>query len=194
MGTFFQWLIDILRDVRFWFIVDPWEKAVRVRLGKNTAVLGPGLHWKIPAVDEIYVVNTRLRLGPTSTQTISTKDGRVITVGVQIGFSIKDPLLALSAYQHPENSIAVLVHNHVAAYITEKSLEEILIPDLEDFIINGLKDSDPNNGMVVEFVKVTNFVASSAARTFRLVSDEIITDYYSDVKDRAKWQPHVTQW
>ncbi len=194
MSTFFQWLIDIFRDVKFWFLVNPWERAVRVRLGKNTFVLGPGFHWKLPVIDEVYMVNTRLRLGPSSTQTISAKDGKVITAGVQLGFSITDPLLALSSYLHPENSLAVLVHNHVAEYIMDHAVEEIDIPELEAFVLDGLKDADPNDGMSVEFVKVTNFIVSSPALTLRLVHDDVVTDYSSDVNDRAKWQPNIQQW
>ena len=194
MSTFFQWLIDILQNCRFWFVVDPWEKAVRVRLGKNARIIPPGFHWKIPLLDEIYILYPKLRLGPASTQTISTKDGRVVTLGITTGFSIIDPLQALSTYQHPENSIAVLVHHHAAEYISSRNIEEISIPELEDFIIEGLKTTDPENGIAIEFIKVTNFMHSSPARTIRLVQDDIITDFSSQPTERSKFQPNVTQW
>lgn len=193
MSTFFQWLIDIFRDIKFWFVVEPWEKAVRVRLGKDTCVLGPGMHWKLPVVDEIYVINTRLRLVPSSNQTVSTKDGRVVTVALQLGFSIADPLLALSTYLHPEFSLAVLLHNHAAEYITSRNSEEVNPTDLEAFVLAGVSDTE-NNGMLVEFVKVTTFVVSTPARTFRLLNDLTNTDYYTSVRERAKDQPNITQW
>lgn len=197
MGTFFQWLIDLLREVKFWFRVEPWERAIRVRAWYKrniTNVAGPGLHWKIPMLDEVYMVNTRQRLGPTSTQTISTKDGKIVTLGITLGFSIVDPLQALSTYQHPENSVAVLVHNYAADYILSRELEEIIPSDLEDSVLDGLRASDPDNGITIEFVKITNFVFSSPARTIRLIQDDIITDFSSDASTRAKYQPNITQW
>lgn len=194
MSTFFQWLIDILRDVKFWFVVNPWEKGVRVRLGKYATILDAGFHWKFPVLDEVFMVNTRLRLGPSSTQTISAKDGQVITIGIQLGFSITEPLMALSTYLHPENSLAVLVHNHVAEYIMDHTVEALDITELEAYVVNGLKDSDPNDGMTVEFIKVTNLIISSPALSLRLIHDDIVNDYSSDVNDRSKWQPNITQW
>jgi len=184
VSSFFQWIIDLVQGLKFWFLVEPWEKAVLVRGGKKTKVVGPGFHWKIPEFDFVYIVNTRLRLAPTTTQIISTKDGKVVTLGVSLGFSISDPLLSLSTYLHPENSLTVLVHNHVADYVAGKETEEISISDLEDSVMVGLKDSDPDNGMTVEFVKVTSFIISSTARTIRLIQDDIVTDLSSPPADR----------
>lgn len=194
MQTLFQWLIDLLRDARFWFVVEPWEKAVRVRAGKNALVMGPGIHFKWPMIDEVYIINTRLRLGNAASQTISSADGKVVTVGTQLGFSIHDPLLALNAYQKPEASLSVLVHNFVADYIVDRAAEEIVPSDMEDYILSGLKDVAPNDGIEIEFVKVTTFVFSSPARTFRLINDDNHTDWSSEPADRSKWQPNVLQW
>jgi hypothetical protein len=193
MGTFFQWLIDLFRDVRFWFVVEPWEKAVRVRLGKNSLVMPPGFHWKIPVLDEIYVINTRLRIAPAATQTLSTKDGSIVTLGVQFGFSIIEPLMALSSYLHPEMSVAVIAQNFIAEYITNHNKTDLSIAELEDYVEAGLKDLDPN-GISIEFVKVTSFISSGPAKSFRLINDSIHTDFSTDVSERVKWRPNVTQW
>lgn len=195
MSTIFQWLIDLLRDARFWFVVEPWEKAVRVRAGKNAVVKGPGVHLKWPLIDEVYVINTRLRLADGASQTISTRDGKIITISVQLGFSIHDPLQALATYQKPEYSLSVLVHNCVADYLFEvESSEDIDTADMEESILSGLKDIAPNDGITVEFVKVTNLITSSPARTIRLVNDDLYTSWSSDPDDRAKYQANVMQW
>lgn len=196
MSTFFQWLIDTFRDIKFWFRVEPWEKGVRVRAltkGSKTMVVGAGLHWKIPMLDEVYMVNTRLRIAPASTQTISTKDAKVVTLGITIGFSIIDPLQAMNTYQDPESSVSVLAHNYSADYVASRTLEEVQLPELEVFVEEGLKET-PDNGINIEFVKVTNFVHSSPARTIRLVQDDLIVDHSVDPADKAKWQPNVMQW
>lgn len=194
MGNFFDWLIDLLRGIKIWFVVDPWERAVRVRAGKYAIVKGPGFHWKIPIIDEVYVVNARLRFGSSRSQTVSSLDGKVITIGVQLGFSVTNPLIALTTYQNPECSLSVLVHNHVAQYILDHNSEEIDTEELEDFVISGLKDIAPSDGMQVEFVKVTNLVISSQPRTIRLVQDDIHTDFSSEVHEGTRSQPSITRW
>jgi len=194
MNNFFDWLISLLRDAKFWFSVRPWEKGVLVHLGKYTKVSSPGFHWKWPVLDEVYMVNTRLRLAPATTQTVSTNDGKIVTLGLNIGFSISNPLQALATYQHPENSVAVLCHNYAADYIISKDSNDIDINELSDYILCGLRESDPNDGINPEFVKVTNFILSSPARTIRLVQDEITTDRSSEVFEVNKTEPNVFQW
>lgn len=39
-----------------WVVVDEWERAVILRVGKFHREVGPGLHWKIPGVDEPHKV------------------------------------------------------------------------------------------------------------------------------------------
>lgn len=195
MSTFFQWLIDLIRDARFWFVVEPWEKAVRVRMGKDAHVVGPGVHFKWPILDEVYIINTRLRLADAASQTLLLGDGKIATVSVQLGFSIHDPLQALSTYQKPEFSLSVLVHNCVADYMLSlESTDDISTDEMEEFVVAGLKDLAPNDGITVEFIKVTNLIISSPARTIRLVNDDLYTSWSSDPDERAKYQANVMQW
>lgn len=35
MNQFFEWLANLFRGARFWFVVLPWKRSVRVRLGKG---------------------------------------------------------------------------------------------------------------------------------------------------------------
>lgn len=156
--------------------------------------MGPGLHPKIPLLDEVYMVNTRLRLAPSTDQTLSTKDGKVVTLSIALGFSIIDPLQAMNTYQDPESSVAMLSNNFAADYITSRDLEEIHTSEIEGFIEAGLKDVDPHNGITIEFVKVTNFVWSTPSKTLRLIQNDIVVDHSINPADKAKWQPNVMQW
>lgn len=197
MSTFFQWIIDSLRDIKFWFRVEPWEKGVRVRawFGRSTSTIaGPGLHLKYPFADEIYLVNTRLRLAPATSQTVITKDKHVVTLGINLGFSIIDPLQAMETYHDPEGSMNVLCHNFSVDYIRSKTLEEIDLNEIENSIEEGLRSTDSNNGINIEFVKITNFVPSGPAASLRVIQNDIITDHSSSPDTRTKWQPNVTQW
>jgi len=44
MSELLQWLANLVKGARFWAIIMPWEKAVRVRLGRHAAIWSPGFH------------------------------------------------------------------------------------------------------------------------------------------------------
>ena len=74
----------------WWFIVTPWEQAVFVRLGKNVKVLHGGFYFKIPFIDQVYIQSIRLRAIDMPIQTISTKDGKTITIKSVMNYAIND--------------------------------------------------------------------------------------------------------
>jgi hypothetical protein len=44
-----QKLIDLLKEVfTWWFFVQPWEKAIRVRAGKRLTLCEAGMHFRVP--------------------------------------------------------------------------------------------------------------------------------------------------
>src|SRR5687768_9571068 len=101
MTGFWQALIDFIRGLKWWTVVNPWERAVRVRAGKWTKVLECGWHWRIPFFDTIWLVNSRLRFAPFPCTTISTVDGKTVTAAGTVGFRIVDPLLAKMTWHQP---------------------------------------------------------------------------------------------
>ncbi len=45
----------LLNIVKFWIVIQPWERGIRVRFGKNQKLLNGGVHFRIPFLDTIYV-------------------------------------------------------------------------------------------------------------------------------------------
>lgn len=165
MSGFFQWLVDFIKQFRFLVCVMPWERAVHVRLGSHTTVWEPGWHIRIPFVDEVHLQSTKLRISGAGPQTISTKDGKILTLSMSIGFSIDDPLAAMLRWVHPEVGCACLASS-VAAGVVTRSLQAELTPaDIEAEVYANLM-KEP--GYAVEFVRVSDF---AYARTIRLVQE-----------------------
>lgn len=90
----FEKLIDLL--VSAWDRVSPfevikdYEGAVVLRFGRYTRTLAPGLHLKIPIVEEAILANTcvsTLRLPP---QTLTTKDDVPVVVSAIVKYQIKN--------------------------------------------------------------------------------------------------------
>lgn len=60
--SFIQNILALLgRLVSWWFVVLPWEQAVRVRAGSRVRLYGAGLHFRVPFIDYVWLQNTRRR-------------------------------------------------------------------------------------------------------------------------------------
>lgn len=158
MNTLLEHLSRVLSGWKFWVVVAPWDVGVRVRLGRKAIALAPGLHLRIPGVDEITLVNTRLRIVGTPTQTIpSSTPNKTRTVSASVGFRIVDPLRALMTYTEPMAAVAAFVQASIAE---EGALRQ------KECLLALRKEFSPS-GVEVLFVYANENVE---VRTYRLIS------------------------
>lgn len=165
MSGFFQWLMDCIRQFKFFAVVLPWERAIRVRLGNRVQMWEPGWHVRLPFIDSVSLLNTRLRISGAGPQTISTKDGKILTLSMAIGFSIVDPLAAMLRMQNPEVSVAAIASSVASEVVSRTTLAELTPSAIEEHVLEALA-KEP--GYSFEFVRVSDY---AFARTFRLLSE-----------------------
>lgn len=103
----------------WWFIVEPWEQAVRVRLGNRVQLFGPGPHMKVPFFDVLYKQNNRRRVSGIPLQTLTTKDDIPLTVHGSIGYKIADVLKLHMTLQDAEESVRQEVLGCITKYVVE---------------------------------------------------------------------------
>lgn len=166
LDGFFNWLRSLLDGIKLWVVVSPWELAVRVRCGKFTKTLQPGWHWRIPVLDEVILINTRLRLMNVPCQTITTRDGKTLTVSAMIGFCITDPETALKEFHAPADSCAALAMGEISKFIGEKTLAEIDKSEMEAAICAELVGTV--KGIEFRHVHIIDF---AAVKTIRLMQE-----------------------
>jgi hypothetical protein len=165
VSAFFDWLLSFFREFKILAIVLPWERAIRVRLGNRVRIWEPGWHIRLPFIDEIQVLNTRLRIASGGSQTLTTVDGHALTVGVTIGFSIRDPAQAMLRMHHPEACCSCLAMSVVSELVANATRAGLRPTAIEAHVLNKLQ-AEP--GYEFEFVRVTDF---AYARTFRLLNE-----------------------
>lgn len=166
MTEFFQWLMGFVREFRVLVTILPWEIGVRTRLGNRIAVWQPGLHIKLPFIDDVRPVNTRLRIAHAGDQTITTLDGKVLTVSMAIGFLILDPVAALLRLHDPEASCAALAQSATADFVGRRLAVDVKARDLEAHALAFIKDNSA--GYSFEFARVTDF---AYIRTYRILNE-----------------------
>jgi len=111
-------LITNFAELFKWFyILQPWEQALRVRCGKRIQLHGGGLHFKVPYIDYIFKQNTRLRISDVPAQTITTLDGRTITLSGALQYRVADITPLFMKLHMAENTIAQECQGILTEYI-----------------------------------------------------------------------------
>lgn len=151
---------------RWWVCVMPWEAGLRVRAGRWVKVLRRGIHLRVPFIDSVYKQTTRLRVASMPMQTLTTKDGKTVSVTAAVGYSIKDIRVLYEKLHQPETTIANIAMSGLASFVNTHALDECTPAKIEAATLELLKLEE--YGLGEGYVKVVSY---AVARTMRLLMD-----------------------
>lgn len=173
MTWFTQLFQAFAKPFHWWVVIAPWERGVRVRLGKTAVELRPGPHLRIPFFDRIYVQTVRLRTISTLHLTLTTRSDVNITLSYSITFAIKDVVALYNSVQNPEETLRAFISGEITSCVAKQditSIDELIRTvksavneKLEEFSSWGLSDL---SCIITGFVK---------ARVYRLLSNDYAT-------------------
>lgn len=149
---------------RWWYIVAPWEQSIRVRLGKKVEVLNEGVHLRIPFADRVFIQSTRRRFLSLGTQTISTLDEKVITIGAKLGYEIQDIGKLYDTLHDAEDTLAAETAGMIARYINCRKIKDVKPLTIESYVAEHLNLTQYGLGSTRFFI--TDF---AVVRTYRLI-------------------------
>lgn len=179
MNALFEWLLSVIKELQPWLIVQPWERAIRTRLGRNPIVLDAGIHWKLPLTDSVFVINSRQRAYPFPSQTLWSKDGKSITAAGLVIFRVSDPFEAHMAMKEPEMICAAFAQAAITEYVSTHDLSEMRVEELRQYVLDAL-GAVP--GVAFDDVTITEF---GAFRTIRLLQEQWRPETSLDVTTKA---------
>jgi regulator of protease activity HflC (stomatin/prohibitin superfamily) len=161
---FFDYIINA---IKIWVIVQPWEQGLIVRCGKKTRILVPGIYFRIPYFDSVYIQESRLRVVDLPVQTVTSKDLKTITLSSSIGYSIISIENLYNTLFHPELTILNMVMSEVAYFVHENNMAEVTPENIEKWVLE--KIDAKKYGLKFEYFKLINF---AVVRTYRLIQDQ----------------------
>ena len=144
------------------FVVDMWEKALVLRLGKFEDIKDPGLHWKIPFVDSVWhqtVVTQSIHLHP---QSITSLDYRNIVVRAIVRYDIKDCFLFLTKLAHPTDVLVDTTGAMIREIIEERNWEDLV--DIEVELTEKIGRKVAEWGINIEKVTLTDLAEINSVR------------------------------
>lgn len=157
----------IFNSFKFWFIVNPWENAIRVRFGNRQKLLKEGLYFRIPHFDRVYTEEIRLRIMTMPIQSISTKDKITLTIKCAIGYKITDVMKMYNTIHQPETTLSNISMDRITNYLLSVDAKDLDINNLISSVLEKLNETD--YGISFDYVKI---VSLCEVKTYRLIQDQ----------------------
>jgi len=129
-------IITLIRGVR---IVGPYQKGIVVRLGKYHSLLGSGINFVIPFIDEVIKVDMREQVINVEPQKVITKDNVVVLVDAVIYYKVIDPVKAEFEIANFAIAATTLAQTTLRNLIGDKLLDETLVA--RDIINTSLRET-----------------------------------------------------
>ncbi len=103
-----------------------WERGVVFRLGRFESMKGPGLFFIIPLVDQVKLVDTRIRAMDIPAQQMITKDNVPVKINGVIFFKVDQPADALIKVQDYRYAITQYAQTALRDVIGQMTLDQLL--------------------------------------------------------------------
>lgn len=167
-------LIEILTQVWEKFvpfeIINHYDRGVRLRFGKavmegdRVKVLEPGLHWKIPFVDDINSHMVKTTTMDLTEQTVTTKDGQSVVVRGVLKYEVQDVATLLLEVDSPAAAVADMSMGILRDAFVEKMWSECNDPDLPKQIAIRIRREAKKWGIEVIALTLTDLALMRSIR------------------------------
>ena len=110
-----------------YFIVRQWEKVALIRLGRIVRIEEKaGLHFKIPFIDTLYVVDMRMQSITLKGQSAITKDNISVSIDAVIFTKVEDPTKVILEIEDYKDAVMKYSQTSMREIIGKYSLNELL--------------------------------------------------------------------
>jgi regulator of protease activity HflC (stomatin/prohibitin superfamily) len=137
-------LIDLLLQWVSFFVpfvvIDQFERAVVLRFGVMHRELDPGFHWIIPfEVERVIADNVVPRTMNLGAQSLTTKDGAQIVLGVIVTARIHDIQKSLLEVENVDTAVQDSCYAEVARVVHENTWEEMQAESINDELLKACR-------------------------------------------------------
>lgn len=143
------------------FTVDETEQAIVLQLGKPVAgPLGPGLHFKLPFIQNVVTLDSRILQYDAKSADVLTKDKKTMVVDNYAKWRINDPLQfyrVLRTTGRAQSRLDDLVYAEVRVAIGNYTLDEVVSAkraEIMSIVTNNVNDAVKNMGIQILDVRI----------------------------------------
>ncbi len=121
------WLVGAIVAASSIKLAAQWEQAVVFRLGKYHGIRGPGLFLIIPLVDQVRMVDIRIRATDIPAQQVITQDNVPVTINGVFFFKVDNVADAIIKVQNYGYAISQYAQTSLRDVIGQMSLDQLLV-------------------------------------------------------------------
>jgi regulator of protease activity HflC (stomatin/prohibitin superfamily) len=166
----FDKLIDLvvtfIHDILPFKIVDQWEQGVHLKTGKFYRIVYPGLNWKIPFFDKIWVTPVITQTVNLSPQTLTTADDRSIVLSTIVRYHVFNVQSFLLNVMHANDVLVDTTQGIIRDIVEGTNWEDLY--DLTNTVTPEVNQEVIKWGIKIEAVK---FPDLGEIKTYRLMTD-----------------------
>jgi len=142
------------------FVLDPTKQAVIIQLGNPIRVITePGLHFKIPFIQEARIFDKRLLEWDGRPRSLTTLDKVSIYIDTTARWKIVDPLMYLQSVEGNELVAQARLDNFIEGavkdYIADNTLIELVRSTNREIVTTGIDEDGNEVRSVLETPKIS---------------------------------------
>ncbi len=142
------------------FIVNEWQTAIKLRLGEVTGTdYTPGLHFKVPLLNEIKIFDRRIQTLDSSPQRYLTVEQKAVIVDYYVKWRISNPAQFFRSTSGSSSRTAKLLGERIGGSLREefgrRTIQEVVSEERTELMAELTKKADLQaNTLGVEVIDV----------------------------------------
>lgn len=108
------------------YLIDQSERGVVLRFGKYNDIVGPGLHWNPPIIDDVREVNVTKVRSLSQTKSMLTQDENIVEVQMSVQYQVSNPRDFMLNVRAPEISLENAMDSALRHEVGSADMNDIL--------------------------------------------------------------------
>lgn len=154
------------RQIIPFYVVDEFDKGIKLRLGRFKSVVEPGLRFKLPFMDEVLIESVVTNTYNLPSQALTTKDNKEIVVAAVVKYNISDIKKFMLNITDTESAIQDICLGKVRSALTSKNWVECQEDTVDNYISSKVRSEVKQYGISIEKVSLTDMTRVRSYRLF----------------------------
>lgn len=159
-------IVTFIHDVLPWKIVDQWEGGVHLKTGKFYRVVSPGLNWKVPFFDKIWVTPVITQTVNLKPQTVTSEDEKSVVLTSIVRYHIHDVQKFLLGVMHANDVLVDTTQGIIRDMVEGCKWDDLY--DLGSVVTPEVNEQVSKWGITIEQI---SFPDLGEIKTYRIMSD-----------------------
>lgn len=159
-------IVTFIHDILPWKIVDQWEGGVHLKTGKFYRVVSPGLNWKVPFFDKIWVTPVITQTVNLKPQTVTSEDEKSVVLSSIVRYHIHDVQKFLLGVMHANDVLVDTTQGIIRDMVEGCKWDDLY--DLGSVVTPEVNEQVSKWGITIEQI---SFPDLGEIKTYRIMSD-----------------------